>query len=45
MTKFSRFYHRIDRKLRRLLRLKPKIVILDDNPLSISSYLEEYGDI
>lgn len=23
---------------------KPKVIILDDNPLSIASYLEEYGD-
>lgn len=23
----------------------PKVVILDDNPLSVTSYIEEYGDI
>jgi hypothetical protein len=26
-------------------REKPKVIILDDNPLSIASYLEEFGDI
>jgi hypothetical protein len=44
MTKNSKLKHRIDRKLRKLFRLKAKVVILDDNPLSITSYLEEYGD-
>ena len=24
---------------------KPKVIILDDNPLSIACYIEEYGDI
>ena len=23
---------------------RPKVIILDDNPFSIASYLEEYGD-
>jgi hypothetical protein len=23
---------------------KPKVIILDDNPLSIACYLEEFGD-
>lgn len=36
----------INCKLKRLAeqKKKPKVIILDDNPLSIASYLEEFGE-